>query len=306
LGSGTVYTDDMPLIPPGATQERYLERDLETYMRCPARYRFTVVEGLRGGRDDSAYISFHRCVYQTVRWLETEREAGKTVGIEDGLRRLSETWQASDIAEHPFEPYYRRSAEGMVRAMVEAIAKETGQYERDEWEVPVGRHRVVLVPDRVVVTPEGAVSVQRVRTGRETKSEPDKPIYALLRRGAASRFPRKKVSVETFYLAAAKSVPTVAKNDDKAIGKYADAIAAIELGRLSPIRATIVLAPIALAILLATADFRFLAPRIAFSMTVHHGPHSGESIHVHPRSLCSGLRHSGPARAPARRSRHAR
>lgn len=234
LGSGTVYTDDMPLIPPGATQERYLERDLETYMRCPARYRFTVVEGLRGGRDDSAYISFHRCVYQTVRWLETEREAGKTVGIEDGLRRLSETWQASDIAEHPFEPYYRRSAESMVRAMVEAIAKETGQYERDEWEIPVGRHRVVLVPDRVVVTPEGAVSVQRVRTGRETKSEPDKPIYALLRLGAAQQFPRRKVSVETFYLAGAKSVPTVAKNDDKAIGKYADAIASIELGRFEP------------------------------------------------------------------------
>jgi DNA helicase-2/ATP-dependent DNA helicase PcrA len=234
LGSGNVYVDDMPLVPPGAAQERYLERDLDTYMRCPARYRFTVLEGLRGGRDDSAYISFHRCVYQTVRWLEIEREAGKVVGMEDGLRQLSETWQASDIAEHPFEPYYWRSAEGMVRAMVDAIAKETGHYERDEWEIPVGHRHVVLTPDRVVVSPEGTVTVQRVRTGRETKSEPEKPIYALLRRGAVSRFPRKAVSVETFYLASAKSVPVLAKSDDKAIAKYADAIAAIELGRFEP------------------------------------------------------------------------
>jgi superfamily I DNA/RNA helicase len=235
LGSGDVYTEDAPLIPPEVAQEeRYLERDLETYMRCPARYRFTVIEGLRGGRDDSAYISFHRCVYETVRWLETEHEGGKTVGMEDGLSRLSETWQASDIADHPFEPYYRRSAEGMVRAMVDAIAKETGHYERAEWEIPVGHRRVVLTPDRVVVMPDGTVTVQRIRTGRETKSETDKPIYALLRRGAVARFPRKAVSVETFYLASAKSVPVPTKNDDKAVAKYADAIAAIELGRFEP------------------------------------------------------------------------
>lgn len=232
-GSGNAYSDASPLIPP-VPQERYLERDLEIYMRCPARYRFTVLEGLRGGRDDSAYISFHRCVYDTVRWLETEREAGKSIGLADALGRLSATWQASDIAEHAFEPYYRRAAEGMVGAMVNAIAKESGHYERAEWEIPVGSRRVVLTPDRVVLTPAGSVSVQRIRTGRETKSEPDKPIYALLRRGAASRFPGKNVTVETFYLAGAKSVPTVAKSDDKALAKYADAIAAIELGRFEP------------------------------------------------------------------------
>jgi CRISPR/Cas system-associated exonuclease Cas4 (RecB family) len=76
--------------------------------------------------------------------------------------------------------------------------------------------------------------VQRIRTGRETKSEPDKPIYALLRHGAAQRFRGKRINVEIFYLASAKSVPTVAKADDKAIAKYADAIATIEQGRFEP------------------------------------------------------------------------
>ncbi|MEW6449200.1 MAG: UvrD-helicase domain-containing protein [Pseudomonadota bacterium] len=232
-GSGTVYNEDQPLFPQPA-QERYLERDLDTYMRCPARYRFTVVEGLRGDRDNSAYLSFHRCVYTTVRWLEAERTKGSTIGLAAALQRLADEWNASDIAEHPFEPYYRRAAEGMVQVMVDAIANEAGHYERDEWEVPVGRHRVALTPDRVVVRGDGSVRVQRVRTGRETKSEPDKPIYALLRQGAADRFPDKAVSVETFYLATAKAVPTVAKNDDKLLVKYADAIAGIEQGRFEP------------------------------------------------------------------------
>jgi DNA helicase-2/ATP-dependent DNA helicase PcrA len=232
-GSGTIYAEEEALYPPGA-QERYLERDLEVYMRCPARYRFTVVEGLRGARDDSAYISFHRCVYATVRWLETERENGNTIGEAEALRRLTDEWNASDIKVHPFEPYYRRAAEGMVRTMVDAIAHESGHYGRDEWEVPVGRHRVALTPDRVVITAEGAVHVQRVRTGRETKSEPEKPIYALLRKGASQRFPGKPVHVGSFYLASAKSVPAAVKNDEKLIGKYADAISAIELGRFEP------------------------------------------------------------------------
>ena len=50
--------------------------------------------------------------------------------------------------------------------------------------------KVAVTPDRVVITPDG-VRVQRIRTGRKTKSEPDKPIYALLRRGAAGRYPGK-------------------------------------------------------------------------------------------------------------------
>ncbi len=50
-----------------------------------------------------------------------------------------------------------------------------------------GRTRkIVITPDRVLIGPDGTVRVQRIRTGRKTKSEPDKPIYALLaaRRGA--------------------------------------------------------------------------------------------------------------------------
>lgn len=232
-GSGTVYASPPTLLPPKPAK-RYDERDLAIYMQCPARYRYMVIEGLRGGRDDSAYVSFHRCVYATVRWLEAEREKGITVPVAEALAKLAAEWQASGPT-HSFEPYYRRAAEGMVRAMAAAIATDTGHYERAEWDIAVGSHHIVLTPDRVLITPQGTVRVQRVRTGRETKSEPDKPIYALLRQGAAARYPRQQASVEIFYLASAKALPSVAKNDAKAVTKYADAIASIEQGDFRPV-----------------------------------------------------------------------
>jgi hypothetical protein len=232
-GSGTVYALPVTLLPPEAAS-RYDERDLAIYMQCPARYRYMVIEGLRGGRDDSAYVSFHRCVYSTVRGLEAEREKGTVVPVAEALARLAAEWKESVPVTHPFEPYYRRAAESMVRSMADAIATEVGQYEREEWEIPVGRRHVVLTPDRVLIAPDGRVRIQRVRTGKETKSEPDKPIYALLRQGAAQRYAGKRTSVEIFYLANANALPTVAKNDSKAVAEYADAIAAIEQGKFEP------------------------------------------------------------------------
>jgi DNA helicase-2/ATP-dependent DNA helicase PcrA len=48
-GSGKSYSNDEPLKPPLA-RECYPEKELDVYMNCPARYRYEVIEELRGGR----------------------------------------------------------------------------------------------------------------------------------------------------------------------------------------------------------------------------------------------------------------
>jgi hypothetical protein len=131
---------------------------------------------------------------------------------------------------HGFEDYYRNTAERMVAVMANAIATERGNYDQKEWAVPVNSRHVLLTPDRLLCDPAGVVHVQRIRTGRMSKSEPDHPIYALLRRGAAAYHPGARIAVETFYLATGKVVPVLAKNDGKLIKQYADAIAGIERG----------------------------------------------------------------------------
>lgn len=213
--------------PPPRTS--YNERELSLYNQCPASYRYEFIDGLRGGRDSSAYIQFHRCVYRTIGWLEAERAGGRTPDIAAARAQLDQDWAARG-PKHGFEPYYRKSADAMVASMAAVIASETGEYDRDEWSVELGGHHVTLTPDRVIVKPDGSVLVQRIRTGKRTKSEQDKAIYALLRLGARQRYPGRTARVETFYLAASESVIATAKNDDKLLDEYRDAIAGIESG----------------------------------------------------------------------------
>jgi DNA helicase-2/ATP-dependent DNA helicase PcrA len=228
-GSGDSYRIASPLMPPDV-RDRYPERDLDLYNQCPARYRYEVIEGLHGGRDQSAYIRFHGCVYATIGWLEEQRQNGAAVDIPGALAQLATTWQTQGPVDHPFEAYYRRAADGMVACIAEAIATEAGQYYRQEWAIPIAGRKVLITPDRVLLDSAGTLRVQRIRTGRKTKSEPDKPIYALLRRGAALMHPGKQASIEIFYLATGERVPVLAKNDDKLIATYAGAIAGIERG----------------------------------------------------------------------------
>lgn len=228
-GSGKTFSPPLVEIPQ-ARRDTYPERELKMHMDCPARYRHEVVEGLRGGRDDTPYVQFHRCVYRTVGWLESERQAGRNADLTAGLERLQAEWAERGPVGHGFEAYYRGAAEGMVRAMAAAIAGEVGTYDRQEWKVTLGTSSVSVTPDRVLISPEGIVRVQRNRTGKKTKSEHDQPLYALMRLGAQQRYPGKQISVETFYLASGDVVVVPPGNEDRQLKKYTDAIAAIEIG----------------------------------------------------------------------------
>jgi hypothetical protein len=121
----------------------------------------------------------------------------------------------------------------MVTRMAESIKTETGQYGREEWVVDLDGRRVTVTPDRVLIKADG-VHVQRVRTGRKTKSEPDKSVYALLRRAAEEKFPDRPVIVETYYLATGEIMTVLAKNDAKKLAEYRGAIDGIEKGVFPP------------------------------------------------------------------------
>ncbi len=232
-GIGAIIPD--PVTPmPSEPRDSYEERELSLYIQCPARYRYEILDDLRGSRDESPYIRFHRCVYATVRWLEEERHEDRTVEPADAIAQLLMNWGADGPVGHAFETFYWNAAKAMVQGMAAAIATEDGEYERQEWTVPVDGRYVRLTPDRVVLSPDGTVHVQRLRTGRETKSEAEKPIYALLRRGAATRYPGKEVVIETFYLATGETTTVAADRDHKSLDSYAQAIDGIEGGGFAP------------------------------------------------------------------------
>lgn len=219
---------------PPTPRESYEERELDLYLRCPARYHYEKLDGLYGARDASAYLRFHRCVHRTLGWLEGQAAEGNRANAAEARAELVRQWEMGGPKDHPFERYYWAAAEGMVETIANLILSETGQYDRAEWSIAVDGKQVTVTPDRVVIQDDGSVRVQRIRTGRKSKSEPDHRIYALFRRGAAARYPGRTVFVETYYPATGETVPALAKKDDKLLTEYADAIAAIERGEFTP------------------------------------------------------------------------
>jgi CRISPR/Cas system-associated exonuclease Cas4 (RecB family) len=231
-GSGKTYKADLPVFPQDK-REAYPERELGTYLQCPARYKYEVIEDLNGLRDGSPYVRFHGCVYVTVGWLEEQRAAGMPAGVSAALERLKEEWSTRGPVGYPFEKYYFKSAQAMVTRMAESIKTETMQYGREEWTVDLDGRSVTVTPDRVLIKTDG-VHVQRVRTGRKTKSEPEKILYAVLRRAAEARFPDRPIMIETYYLATGETVAVLAKNETKKLAEYRDAIDGIEQGMFPP------------------------------------------------------------------------
>lgn len=215
---------------PQKRRDRYEEPEISVYLNCPARYRYEIIDGLKGGRDQAAYVRFHGCVYRTIGWLEAEHAQGRAVDAAGAAARLASEWAKDGPTGYGLEAYYRAAAEGMVSSMVSVITHKTGTYDREEWLVDVGGRTIAVTPDRVVLRPDGSVHVQRVRTGRRTKSEPSNRIYALLRRGAIARYPGRRIHIETFYPATGEAVPAEEGRDDKLLAEYGDALAAIERG----------------------------------------------------------------------------
>ena len=114
--------------------------------------------------------------------------------------------------------------------MADLISSEQGRYDREEWSVPLGGRHITITPDRVFIDVGGTIHVQRIRTGRQTKSEPTKEIYGLLRHGARLRYPGKTVAVESFYPATGTIAPTDPTVDAKSLAAYTAAMDDIERG----------------------------------------------------------------------------
>jgi DNA helicase II / ATP-dependent DNA helicase PcrA len=222
-----------PLCPP-KPRNLYQERELSLYIQCPQRYQFETLDGLRAMRDEAPYIRFHRCVFRTIGWLEEQRAAGTPADRAAALEQLAQEWALRGPTGHGFEAYYRASADSMVTSMVDVIAAETGTYDRGEWIVDLDGRQIAVTPDRVVIGQDGTVHLQRIRTGRKTKSDPANRIYALLRRGAETRYRGKRISIETYYLATDETVIVPPGKDDKLLAEYRNAITEIERGAFAP------------------------------------------------------------------------
>jgi CRISPR/Cas system-associated exonuclease Cas4 (RecB family) len=122
---------------------------LEQYLRCPRRYYYSQVLGLRGAAGQG-FSHYHQALRQTLARLE---EAGADEDV--GLRVLAEEWRAPHEA-HPHEALFWERARRVVRAQARMAATQApgGVSRHDaEYVVPLRAGAVRVRIDRLDQAP---------------------------------------------------------------------------------------------------------------------------------------------------------
>lgn len=202
---------------------------LDLYIQCPRRYFYEFVMGLNGNREDSAYVQFHACVYRVLQWMADERTYERIVVVNMALVCLTEAWAEHGPRDHPYETLYWHNAEEMVTRAVNRPLRATGKATRPEWEVRLRHGSVQLTPDHVETLESGEEIVERLRTGRPSKRERDKGIYALYLTAVDKLVASAPRRVQIRYLSSGHIEPITMsqKSIDTHLQQYDSALAGI-------------------------------------------------------------------------------
>ncbi len=221
---------------PMPANETYLAADLDVYLRCPRQYFYESVLGLSRQREDSGYVEFHRCVYRVLRWMAEQRASGQPADEATALAYLARVWEEQGPHGHVYEELYRNSAIALVQRAARRPFTSRGAKTQPQWEVRVPLGRVRFVPDHVEVLNDGTEIVERIRTGRPTKSEAGKDIYALYVMAARDAEPLVQRRVQVRYLSTDDVEPINLKprTIKTRLNHYNDAIAGILRDDFSP------------------------------------------------------------------------
>lgn len=195
---------------------------LEDYISCPRHYFYRHILAL-AGRSKSAYVQFHQSVFDVLRWLHNRASAGAPADLASALARLAEVWQERRLDAHVYAAFYREQAERMVARLIAEASRGGAGGSPLPRQVDLKYGRVVLTPDHVEHLASGEEEIVRFRTGRVSKREGEKPIYALLHAGAS---PRRRVRVVSLSTGMSLEVAESAK----ALDEYDEAMRGISAG----------------------------------------------------------------------------
>jgi len=230
-----VPSTDSPLLPSTETPDTYEVDALEQYMRCALQYYYERVLKLGRWRVDPPYVRLHNCVYGVLRWLVDERARGAPVDEAAGLARLDELWVATGPVDHPYNAMYLEHARQMLRNALQPRPGFRGPGLPSPIDVPLQHGVVRLLPDQVSILDDGTLVMQRLRTGRLSKSERDKPIYALYQRAArAGGTTPQRIELISLTSGASEPIDISPKTEATRLAKYDEAILGLRAGRFLP------------------------------------------------------------------------
>jgi DNA helicase II / ATP-dependent DNA helicase PcrA len=223
----------------------FTERQLGAYLKCPRKYFYEQRLYLSGRGEETAYLRFHSCVYETLAWLAGERMAGRlaedsvAVFQEDAQAQLARLWRVKGPVGHVYESFYREQSALMVGRAVRHYAHARGRLFQQTWLIERPRALVSLTPDYVELIEEAdhtTLLFRQTRTGRPAAKAPDEDIYALFHAIAAEHFPQARPRVEVLYLSTDEIIELnlSRRTINTRLKHYDDAIAGILAGEFPP------------------------------------------------------------------------
>lgn len=222
-----VSSDDWVIVPPQrGVDDPFSRSELDTYLTCPRRYAYQYVLRLDGRSEATAYIDFHRAARKAVRYVLGERGEGRTPTSEAVGAMLDEAWGNDRLSGSPYGDRLRAEAEQIAAAALDA---NDDTEIRPEWTVRLRSGAVTILPDTASGV-EGHGLVQEWKTGRLSKGEADKEVYALLHQAASEAYGTYTIEAVQFDMD--ESTPmlmTDAKRKSR-LEKYAKAIDGILTG----------------------------------------------------------------------------
>jgi superfamily I DNA/RNA helicase/CRISPR/Cas system-associated exonuclease Cas4 (RecB family) len=236
LESATQTPDPKPL---------FTEQQLGAYLKCPRKYFYEQRLYLSGKGEETAYLRFHACVYETLRWLAGERMAGRLVeGSADAFQeraqaKLARLWQAKGPVGHVYESFYREQAALMVERAVCHYSRARGQLFHQTWTIERPSALVSLTPDymELIEGTDGAtILFRQTRTGKPPSKTPDDDLYALLYAITAEHFSQARPRVEILYLSTDEIIELnlSQRTINTRLKHYDDAISGILAGEFPP------------------------------------------------------------------------
>jgi len=160
-----------------AVDWRLTDAMIAAYAKCPRRFFYTHVIGLRGSKKPTAFVQTHDCIHEFLRWLGrswADEKFDKTAA----LTHFDRLWNESGPTEHPCTAEYRRLADRLIGYL---LATGDGARFRTPEPLPIEFDGAkVWVEPSAVGELAGETLVRQVRTGRKRKDEYERLEYILL------------------------------------------------------------------------------------------------------------------------------
>jgi superfamily I DNA/RNA helicase len=177
-----------PYIIPISLPSEWLLTDskLTTFEKCPRRFFYTHVLGLRSARKGTAFSRTHDCLYELISRIHAKRLVGAPTQAEI-LFELEEIWTKRGPTGHAYEKEYRALAERLAEVLL-AVGADRSFHNVSPLPVDLPTGRIWVEPSDVSRLADGRTSIRRVRTGHRRSTEYDRLEYTLYLMAARASF----------------------------------------------------------------------------------------------------------------------